>query len=888
MPFSSTKLSTEPYTPNGVTTDFPYDFLILTEDEAQVVLTDMNGVETLLTTGFEVQGIGNPDGGVVVFTVAPAFEGQTLTIRTVPSFAQEHDFQNQGPFNPVEINKALDRSAQRSIYLLDLFNSGGVSAPGGGGGVTTVTWASIQGKPTVFTPAAHVHAGEDIASGVVAAARIAPLDATKIVSGAFDPARIPALDASKLTSGVLDPARIPVQSGGVVSSGGIADLTAPQQALIVEGTLVTTSDGAQWRYSGTGSKVLEASYVELSTATDWAAITAKPANVVSLAGLTLAANKGLYSTGASTLALFDLTATGRTIAALSSQNAAIAYTSPLATKGDIYTYGAAPGRLPVGVNGQILTADSAQALGIKWANAPSGTGGSNMPIFTSVFSGNGDGVTNNDAAFVAAEASAFQRIWLPEGTFVTNKGRMELLKRYEGPGRIVYSGGTANQLRTFTTAVPWTFAVDGGYGYNKTSQFSDYEEFRVTGGRIKFDTFNYFDAPSTPKFTRWRTVGADAGFSGTQSHLTATATAGASTVALNSVAGLAPGMEVVISKTEPGAAENFNAGPIANGEKKVIANIVGLNVTFTTPLANTYTFYGTDYVPVYLSGYAQSPQVTRGKRTMNTKDLVIFDHDVAGDGYVWTARVIGNYAPTAGQTDFFDTSTAGMIGGDITLTQSGIYATGWEMSYSDNGVNDVAMIGFVNSYDRTINIGARRVAWGHDFAKSGGAQPIDFVYLFHGKAKVGIDFTFADFSSEGQRAMQLKLDQRIYFDGSASFGAAGIGVKGRGFRGDIAGNIYALAYLIGGVKTWEVQNNGYRIRLFADGSLTTNASFTSGGSIQATNNITTTAGYMHGVGGVAVTTGQRFYLNGPGGNSYLFLNGGTIQLVKNGVVVANW
>jgi|GEM_PF-3937057 len=44
--------------------------------------------------------------------------------------------------------------------------------------------------------------------------------------------------------------------------------------------------------------------------------------------------------------------------------------SPLTTKGDLYTYGTAESRLPVGTNGQFPTADSSQALGIRWANLP--------------------------------------------------------------------------------------------------------------------------------------------------------------------------------------------------------------------------------------------------------------------------------------------------------------------------------------------------------------------------------------------------------------------------------------------------------------------------------------------------------------------------------------
>jgi hypothetical protein len=43
----------------------------------------------------------------------------------------------------------------------------------------------------------------------------------------------------------------------------------------------------------------------------------------------------------------------------------------LTTKGDLVTFDTAPNRLPVGTNGQVLTADSTQALGIKWGSVSS-------------------------------------------------------------------------------------------------------------------------------------------------------------------------------------------------------------------------------------------------------------------------------------------------------------------------------------------------------------------------------------------------------------------------------------------------------------------------------------------------------------------------------------
>lgn len=54
-------------------------------------------------------------------------------------------------------------------------------------------------------------------------------------------------------------------------------------------------------------------------------------------------------------------------------------TSPLTTKGDLYTYSTSDTRLPIGTDGYTLVADSTQSTGLKWA-APGG-GGYNTATF---------------------------------------------------------------------------------------------------------------------------------------------------------------------------------------------------------------------------------------------------------------------------------------------------------------------------------------------------------------------------------------------------------------------------------------------------------------------------------------------------------------------------
>jgi microcystin-dependent protein len=87
-------------------------------------------------------------------------------------------------------------------------------------------------------------------------------------------------DASQITSGTLDPARIPVlpSQKQIASSGALADLTADQVAQVGQGTVVTTTDGFRWVYTGTGDKKTQASYIALADITpEWNTVQNKPA-----------------------------------------------------------------------------------------------------------------------------------------------------------------------------------------------------------------------------------------------------------------------------------------------------------------------------------------------------------------------------------------------------------------------------------------------------------------------------------------------------------------------------------------------------------------------------------------------------------------------------------
>jgi hypothetical protein len=80
----------------------------------------------------------------------------------------------------------------------------------------------------------------------------------------------------------------------------------------------------------------------------------------------------LAATAADTIARLPVGTNGQVLSADSTETTGLKWvdasggSSPLTTKGDLYGYTTTDARIPVGTNGQVLEADSTQATGLKW------------------------------------------------------------------------------------------------------------------------------------------------------------------------------------------------------------------------------------------------------------------------------------------------------------------------------------------------------------------------------------------------------------------------------------------------------------------------------------------------------------------------------------------
>lgn len=166
--------------------------------------------------------------------------------------------------------------------------------------------------------------------------------------------------------------------------------------------------------------------------------------------------------------------------------------SPLTTKGDLYTYSTADARLGVGTNGQVLTADSTAATGIKWATAAGG-GGKVLQVVQGTYSTDvaiaSTSMTDTGLSLAITPSSATSKVLV----MVTQSIYLARVDEFNAfginivrGGTTVYNAGNGNLAQGYRTGKP----ADGN------------NAFRM------YASLAYMDSPATTSATTYKTQAA--------------------------------------------------------------------------------------------------------------------------------------------------------------------------------------------------------------------------------------------------------------------------------------------------------------------------------------------------------------------------------------------
>jgi hypothetical protein len=452
---------------NGSTTSFNFPYYFKAQVDLVVYLFDtVAGTYALkvLNTDYTISGTPNAQGiysagANVVFGAAPSATTSVVIVRA-PSFVQTYSLLQNGTISSAALVAQLDYLTLLIQRLQDEA-SRSIKMPEG----YAATFDPTMPNPFGITNANLLvnNTGNGLAWGASGGGSgITQLtgDVTAGPGSGSLPATITGLARTKLASGSANHVLINDGTGAMSSESVLAK---------VRGGSGQDNTAVTFPASGTIGTVPATGFVKSngSAFTSQAAI----ALGADVSGTLLIGNGGTGQTTAA--AAFDALSPNTTkgditvrgtssntrlavgsdsqvLTADSAQTSGVkwAAASPLTTKGDVYTYSTANARLAAGVNGQVLTADSTQTTGLKWSSV---SGGGSKNYLSTMTTTNGANAISGD--FEGGAVTGWSKISIP---LVSAKPFYTF-----SPGTAITSGKYVFQVTAANATVGATFTNNG-------------------------------------------------------------------------------------------------------------------------------------------------------------------------------------------------------------------------------------------------------------------------------------------------------------------------------------------------------------------------------------------------------------------------------------------
>lgn len=256
-----------PYTGNGVTTTFKYDFRIVDENHVRVIHGALDGTTTelVLGTDYTVTGVGDQDGGDIVLT-APLPSGEKVThLRNAP-FVQETDLENQGAYYAETVERSLDLSVMRDQQLAELMSRAvlvSATTPDYDQDALLNDIAAVKTQRSLAEDAADaaeaarddVNASLATIPGIIEQAQQDAVDALEVVANGYLASGQAAVDAAEDARDEAISALSSIQSVNVSTAAFASSSYHPTIApdfIIAQGAM-TIGDGGQSSYKRNGT-----------------------------------------------------------------------------------------------------------------------------------------------------------------------------------------------------------------------------------------------------------------------------------------------------------------------------------------------------------------------------------------------------------------------------------------------------------------------------------------------------------------------------------------------------------------------------------------------------------------------------------------------------------